>query len=52
VRNRTSQNEVDASRALLATIKGAPEGKPKGKTVVLKDNIMLAGVPMMNGIDS
>ena len=24
-------------------------GKLKGKTVVLKDNIMLAGVPMMNG---
>ena len=26
-----------------------PSGKLKGKTVVLKDNIMLAGVPMMNG---
>jgi len=23
--------------------------KLKGKTIVLKDNIMLAGVPMMNG---
>jgi amidase len=32
-----------------ATVKGAPEGKLKGKTVALKDNIMLAGVPMMNG---
>jgi amidase len=31
------------------TVKGAPEGKLKGKTVALKDNIMLAGVPMMNG---
>lgn len=31
------------------TVPGAPEGKLKGKTVVLKDNIMLAGVPMMNG---
>ena len=29
-------------------IKGA-RGKLKGKTVALKDNVMLAGVPMMNG---
>ena len=29
--------------------KARPSGKLKGKTVVLKDNIMLAGVPMMNG---
>ncbi len=32
-----------------ATVKGAASGKLKGKTVALKDNIMLAGVPMMNG---
>jgi amidase len=32
-----------------ASVKGAPGGKLTGKTVVLKDNIMLAGVPMMNG---
>jgi amidase len=32
-----------------ATVKGAPSGKLKGKTVALKDNVMLAGVPMMNG---
>jgi amidase len=31
------------------TIKGAPTGKLAGKTVALKDNICLAGVPMMNG---
>jgi amidase len=31
------------------TVSGAPEGKLKGRTVALKDNIMLAGVPMMNG---
>jgi amidase len=31
------------------SVKGAPNGKLKGKRVVLKDNIMLAGVPMMNG---
>ena len=30
-------------------VEGAARGKLKGKTVVLKDNIMLAGVPMMNG---
>lgn len=32
-----------------ATVKGASKGKLKGKTIALKDNIMLAGVPMMNG---
>ena len=31
------------------TIKGAPGGKLAGKTIALKDNICLAGVPMMNG---
>ncbi|MCQ0988690.1 amidase [Jiella marina] len=30
-------------------IKGKPGGKLDGKTVVLKDNVALAGVPMMNG---
>ncbi len=30
-------------------IEGAPEGKLAGKTIALKDNICLAGVPMMNG---
>jgi amidase len=30
-------------------IRGAASGKLKGKTVVLKDNVCLAGVPMMNG---
>jgi amidase len=32
-----------------SSVKGAREGKLKGRTVVLKDNIMLAGVPMMCG---
>ncbi|MGE3306899.1 MAG: amidase family protein, partial [Rhizobiaceae bacterium] len=32
-----------------SSVKGAPEGKLKGKTVALKDNILLAGVPIMNG---
>ena len=31
------------------TVKGAPSGKLAGKTVALKDNVCLAGVPMMNG---
>jgi amidase len=30
-------------------VEGASSGKLRGKTVVLKDNIMLAGVSMMNG---
>jgi amidase len=30
-------------------VEGASQGQLKGKTVVLKDNVMLAGVPMMNG---
>src|SRR5262245_9003677 len=30
-------------------VKGAPEGKLKGRRVGLKDNIRLAGVPMTNG---
>ncbi|MBV8961530.1 MAG: amidase [Hyphomicrobiales bacterium] len=31
------------------TVKGASSGKLSGKTIALKDNICLAGVPMMNG---
>jgi amidase len=31
------------------TVEGAKRGKLKGKTVAIKDNISLAGVPMMNG---
>ena len=31
------------------SIKGARSGKLKGKTVAIKDNICVAGVPMMNG---
>src|SRR4030081_4060197 len=30
-------------------IKGAADGKLKGKRVALKDNVCVAGVPMMNG---
>ncbi|MGA2549490.1 MAG: amidase [Burkholderiaceae bacterium] len=32
-----------------STIRGAPQGKLAGKTVVIKDNVCVAGVPMMNG---
>ncbi|MBL27410.1 MAG: Asp-tRNA(Asn)/Glu-tRNA(Gln) amidotransferase GatCAB subunit A [Rhodospirillaceae bacterium] len=32
-----------------ATVKGAKRGPLAGKKVVLKDNVCLAGVPMMNG---
>ena len=32
-----------------STIRGAETGKLAGKTVAIKDNIMVAGVPMMNG---
>lgn len=32
-----------------AVIQGASEGKLKGRTVVIKDNVSVAGVPMMNG---
>lgn len=31
------------------SVKGAPTGKLQGKRVAVKDNIMVAGVPMMNG---
>jgi amidase len=31
------------------TVEGASRGKLRGKRVVLKDNVCLAGVPMMNG---
>ena len=31
------------------TIKGAASGKLTGKTVAIKDNVCIAGVPMMNG---
>jgi amidase len=33
-------------------VQGAPSGKLKGKRIALKDNVCLAGVPMMNGASS
>lgn len=32
-----------------STIRGAPRGKLAGKRIVVKDNICVAGLPMMNG---
>jgi amidase len=43
-----SENKLNAWY-YKSSVMGAREGKLKGKTIVLKDNIMLAGVPMMNG---
>ncbi|MBB6125289.1 amidase [Sphingobium subterraneum] len=35
--------------ATKAEVKGAPSGPLSGRTIVLKDNIALAGVPLLNG---
>jgi amidase len=42
------ENKYNAWSA-KTTIKGAARGKLVGKTVAIKDNICVAGVPMMNG---
>ena len=47
-RPRGAENKYNAWY-YKSEVKGAPEGKLAGKTVVLKDNVSLAGVPMMNG---
>ncbi len=47
-RPTASENPLGAW-AVKADVKGAPYGPLSGKTIVLKDNICLAGVPMMNG---
>ncbi len=48
------QRPSDAENPLGAwyvktTIAGAPDGRLKGKTIAIKDNVCIAGVPMMNG---
>jgi amidase len=45
----TGEENTHNAWYIKTTVNGAPKGKLKGKTVALKDNIMLAGVPMMNG---
>jgi amidase len=48
-RRPTPEENVYNAWYQKTSITGAPHGKLAGKRVVLKDNIMLAGVPMMNG---
>src|SRR5213594_4628472 len=49
-RSRARRPASSATRLPLSLpVKGASTGKLKGKRVAVKDNIMLAGVPMMNG---
>ena len=45
---RSEENQYNAWY-VKTEVKGASRGKLQGKTVALKDNVMLAGVPMMNG---
>jgi len=49
-RPRGDENRYGAWYVKTA-IKGAPDGKLKGRRVALKDNVCLAGVPMMIGAD-
>ncbi|MBN9509952.1 MAG: amidase [Alphaproteobacteria bacterium] len=48
-RRPTPEENTHNAWYVKTTVEGAPSGKLKGKRVVLKDNICLAGVPMMNG---
>ncbi len=43
-----SENPLNAW-AVKSEVRGAPYGPLSGKRIVLKDNVCLAGVPMMNG---
>ncbi|MCH8843149.1 MAG: amidase [SAR324 cluster bacterium] len=43
-----SENELNAW-AIKSEVQGAPYGPLEGKRIVLKDNVCLSGVPMMNG---
>ncbi len=45
----TGQENARNAWYIKTTVEGAAEGRLKGRTIVLKDNIMLAGVRMMNG---
>ena len=48
LRPGTNENPLNAW-AVKAEVRGASHGPLSGKRIVLKDNICLAGVPMMNG---
>ena len=43
-----SENPLNAWY-IKTDVRGAPSGPLEGKRIVLKDNVCLAGVPMMNG---
>jgi amidase len=45
----TGEENARGAWYVKSTIKGADSGKLAGKKVVMKDNICVAGVPMMNG---
>ena len=47
--NSWNARVVSINRYWCCDIKGAPSGKLEGKTVAIKDNTCVAGVPMMNG---
>ncbi len=47
-RPEASENKLNAWY-VKTDIQGASSGKLKGKTVAVKDNVCVAGVPMMNG---
>jgi amidase len=47
-RPSAAENPLNAW-AVKSEVKGAPYGPLSGKRIVLKDNVCLAGVPMMNG---
>ena len=47
-RPRASENPLNAWY-VTASIKGAPAGPLAGKKIAIKDNVCVAGLPMMNG---
>jgi amidase len=45
----TAEENPHGAWYVKTTIEGARDGKLAGKTVAIKDNVCIAGVPMMNG---
>ncbi|MFO0987135.1 MAG: amidase [Alphaproteobacteria bacterium] len=48
-RPATPEEDRHSAWYVLCRIEGAASGKLKGKTVAIKDNVCVAGVPLMNG---